>query len=78
MCQECGCQNHSDAVVLKVEGMTCGHCKAAVEKAVNALSGVSSVQANLDNGTVTVNFDSDVVRLDVIKQSITDAGYQVV
>lgn len=77
MCQECGCHNESDAVVLRVQGMTCGHCTAAVEKAVNALPGVSSASAELKEGTVTVNFDSAVVGLDAIKNAIVDAGYQV-
>jgi copper chaperone len=77
MCQECGCHNHSDAVVLKVEGMTCGHCTNAVEKAVNSLPGVSSSSADLKEGTITINFDSHVVGLDAIKKAIVDTGYQV-
>jgi copper chaperone CopZ len=31
--------------IMKIEGMTCGHCQARVEKALNAISGVT---ANVD------------------------------
>ena len=77
MCQGCGCHNESDEVVLKVEGMTCGHCTSAVEKAVHALPGVSVAHAELNDSTVAVKFDSSVIGLDAIKKSIVDAGYQV-
>lgn len=77
MCQDCGCHNESDEVVLKVEGMTCGHCTSAVEKAVQALPGVSVAHVHLDEGTVAVKFDSSVIGLDAIKKSIVEAGYQV-
>jgi len=77
MCQGCGCHNESDHVVLKVEGMTCGHCTSAVEKAVHALPGVSEVKADVSEGTVFVKFDSAVVGLDPIKEAITEAGYTV-
>ncbi|MEL7566974.1 MAG: copper ion binding protein [Dehalobacterium sp.] len=77
MCEECGCQSGIDTVVLRVEGMTCGHCKNAVEKAVKAIPGVSSAEVTLDDKTVTVNFDTHVVGLDAIKKAIVDAGYEV-
>ena len=39
--------------VLKVEGMMCNHCKAAVEKALNAVEGVSAAEVNLEEKTAT-------------------------
>lgn len=77
MCQGCGCQSGIDTVVLKVEGMTCGHCKNAVEKAVKAIPGVSSAEVTLEDNTVTINFDTHVVGLEAIKNAIVEAGYQV-
>jgi copper chaperone len=64
-------------VTLNVKGMSCGHCVKAVEGSVGALSGVDSVKANLDAGTVAVEFDSAVVTLDKIKETIDDQGYDV-
>jgi copper chaperone len=62
---------------LKVEGMSCGHCVAAVEKAVNGLSGIKMVNVDLTAKTVTVDFDNQVVNLENIKEVIEDQGYDV-
>lgn len=62
--------------VLKVEGMSCGHCVNAVETSVGELNGVSSVKVDLVNKEVTVEFN-DEVTLDQIKETIEDQGYDV-
>lgn len=41
--------------ILNVEGMSCGHCKSAVESALNNIDGVTSADVNLENGQVSVN-----------------------
>lgn len=63
--------------VLKVEGMSCGHCKARVEKAINALSGVVSATVDLEAKEVTVNMSTDIGEQTLIN-AITDAGYEVI
>lgn len=65
-------------VTLKVEGMTCGHCKMAVEKALKSLSGVSQAEVNLAAKEVVVSYDAGQVELSAIKAAIEDAGYDVV
>ncbi len=35
-------------IVIKIEGMSCGHCKAAVEKALEEVAGVTSAVVNLE------------------------------
>lgn len=64
--------------ILLVEGMSCGHCKNAVEKAVRALAGVASAEVNLAEKTLTVEFDTDKVTLDKIKEAVDEEGYTVV
>ena len=64
-------------VKLTVEGMSCGHCLAAVNKAVGALQGVSNVEVSLQKKLATVDFDPEVVTIDVIKEAIEDQGYDV-
>ena len=44
----------SDAAQLRVDGMTCGACSAAVEKALRAAPGVLSASVNLMAGTAQV------------------------
>ena len=63
---------------LKVTGMSCGHCKGAVEEAVSALAGVESVEVDLDSELVKVEFEAATVELAEIEQAIAQAGpYQV-
>ena len=61
---------------LKVEGMSCSHCEQSVKTAVSAIHGVTDVQVNLDEKTVTVIHDENV-SLDAIKNEIEDQGYDV-
>lgn len=61
--------------VLTVEGMSCGHCSASVEKALNAIDGVSA-KVDLEAKTASVTHP-DTVTLDALKTAVTEAGYSV-
>ncbi|ACT03934.1 copper ion binding protein [Paenibacillus sp. JDR-2] len=63
-------------VTLKVEGMSCGHCVSAVEKAVTGAGASGSV--DLAAGKVTVQYDENKVSINAIKEAIEDQGYDVV
>ncbi|MDT9027373.1 MULTISPECIES: copper chaperone CopZ [Rossellomorea] len=63
---------------LTVEGMSCGHCVKAIEGSVAKLDGVKSVQVSLEEKKVEVEFDDSQVKLDDIKETIDDQGYDVV
>lgn len=39
-------------LIFKVQGMTCGHCVAAVTRALQALDTAAQVQVDLANGEV--------------------------
>ncbi|PZI89937.1 copper chaperone CopZ [Staphylococcus aureus] len=62
--------------ILNVEGMSCGHCKSAVESALNNIDGVTSAEVNLENGQVSVQYDD--VAVSQMKDAIEDQGYDVV
>ncbi|MGN1004233.1 MAG: heavy metal translocating P-type ATPase [Oscillospiraceae bacterium] len=57
-----------------IEGMMCPHCQAHVDKALNALPGVTAT-VDLESKTATVTGD---VSDEAIKAAISEAGYQVV
>lgn len=79
MCKTCGCHGGNlQKQVLNVEGMSCNHCKNAVEKAVLGLPGVLSATVDLAAKTLTVEFDAGKSTLDSIKEAVDEAGYQVV
>lgn len=62
--------------VLRVEGMSCGHCVNAIEGALKNMN----VQATVDlaGKTVTVEYDENHVSIEKIKEAIEDQGYDVV
>ncbi len=63
--------------VLKVNGMTCQHCKRAVEGALQDLPGVTKAVVDLDKGEVTVDFSQSVAQ-DALAAAIDEAGYELV
>lgn len=78
MCKNCGCHGGKpEKHILTVTGMTCGHCKAAVEKAVRALPGVLAAEVDLDAKTLTVDMDGAKSSLDDVKRAVDEAGYKV-
>jgi len=58
-----------------VEGMSCEHCKKAVEEAVKSLSGVLAAEVDLGTKTLTVEFNSDGEMLTKIKEAVDEEGY---
>ena len=61
--------------LLTIEGMSCGHCSARVEKVLNALEGVSAT-VDLAAKTASVTHP-DTVSVDALKNAVIDAGYSV-
>ncbi|UOB20804.1 cation transporter [Macrococcus armenti] len=62
--------------VVEVKGMTCGHCKSAVEGAAKEVAGVSEAAADIEQGIAIITHDESV-NIDDVKQSIEDQGYDV-
>ncbi|MEB3749282.1 Copper chaperone CopZ [Geobacillus icigianus] len=64
-------------ITLQVQGMTCGHCQAAVTNALQALDGVSRVEVHLQEGTVDVEYDETKISVEKLKEAIEEQGYDV-
>ncbi len=60
-------------IKLKVDGMSCEHCKAAVEKAIQDVLGVEGVEVSLDEGFVVVRGAADA---DDLVEAVKEAGYE--
>lgn len=67
-----------ERTVLRVDGMSCEHCVKAIKNAVGKLSGVASVEVDLNAKTVTVEHDPAQSPVEKIKLEIEDQGYDVV
>ena len=58
-----------------VTGMTCSACSAHVEKSVKKLDGVKSVNVNLLQNNMHVDFDETAVSVDDIINAVVSGGY---
>ena len=58
-----------------VTGMTCSACSAHVEKAVRGLQGVSGVNVNLLQNSMTVEYDQNALTGAQIIGAVQKAGY---
>jgi len=65
----------TDATI-KVAGMSCQHCVMRVQKAIEALKGITDLDVEI--GTVKLKFDEKAVRQEDIEKAITQAGYKVI
>ena len=58
-----------------IEGMMCNHCTAHVQKALEALDGVESVEVSLEDKKAVLTLKNDVDNA-VIMNAVKDAGYE--
>lgn len=63
-------------IVLKVEGMSCGHCVSAIEKALKDIGADGTV--DLEASRVEVRYDEAILDLNAIKEAIENQGYDVI
>jgi len=63
---------------LKVAGMVCAACTAAIEKALRNLDGVQSAFVNLGTETASVEYNPEKLSLNDLEKAVQDAGYDVI
>ena len=61
---------------ITIEGMMCGHCEAAVKKALEVLPQVSGAVVSHEKGTAVVTLNAEVAD-DVLKKAVEDKDYKV-
>lgn len=57
---------------LKIEGMSCTHCSAAVERALKGVAGVTEAKVDLQGGRASVQGSASVADL---VAAVTEEGY---
>jgi len=62
--------------IFTVEGMTCGHCIAAVTEEITEIDGVTDVVVDLPTGAVTVTSAEPLDEAHV-RAAVEEAGYQL-
>lgn len=63
--------------IVKVEGMSCNHCKASVEKALNSLNGVSEAKVDLKKKIAVVSLEGEVEDK-ALMEAVNNAGYEAI
>jgi copper chaperone len=61
---------------IKVKGMSCSHCVAAMTKAMTSLAGVSNVQVDLASGRVSYDSAAPIPRAD-LDRVVKAAGFEL-
>lgn len=64
-----------EQLALQIDGMSCGHCIARVQKALARLDGVHVDRVEI--GTARVAYDPERVSPRRIREAVEDAGYEV-
>ncbi|HEB97706.1 MAG TPA: heavy metal-binding protein [Sedimenticola thiotaurini] len=63
----------ASTIQLDISGMTCNHCVARTQKALEGVSGVESVQVSLEPGGAVVQGSADA---DALIAAVREAGYE--
>ena len=73
-CTECACCDAAAGTTFRVEGMTCSHCAASVERAIRSVAGVSDVRVSVPDkhAVVSGQFDEETVR-----KAVESVGFKV-
>ena len=66
-----------NTVALRIQGMTCGHCVAAVERALHATPGVTGVSVHVGHADFDVAaWENRTTVLAAAVEAIGSAGYE--
>ncbi len=66
--------NINDMITLKIEGMTCSHCTAMVQKQLSGLQGVENVTVDLASGEAKVEGAPD---MNAVRETIEELGFRL-
>ncbi len=64
----------SGKLELTVQGMMCQHCKNTVEKSIRAPDGIVEANVDLEGRRLDVDFDSELVSEDRIRETVEKGG----
>ena len=64
----------TQTLVLKVQGMSCGHCVKAVDEALRSVPGVQSAEVSVGSANVVAD---DSVQREALVAALDEAGYDV-
>ena len=63
---------------IAILGMMCAGCAANVERKLNSLEGIASASVNLPGRTALIEFDTERITLEQMKEALSGIGYDMV
>lgn len=70
-------ENETMEKTMKINGMMCGHCEAAVKKALEALPEVKEAVVSHEEGSAVVHLQAEIAD-DVLRKTVEELDYEVV
>jgi copper chaperone CopZ len=67
----------AESLNLTVRGMTCANCARSLERKLAGTPGVTKVVVELQGERALVEYDSDLVKPDVLLNAVRALGYEV-
>lgn len=67
----------AETLNLTVNGMTCANCARSVERKLAATRGVTKASVDLEATRAIVEYDSDLVKPEVLANAVRSLGYEV-
>ncbi len=71
-------KDEREKIIIKIGGMTCASCSAAVEKALNKTDGVYQANVNIASEKGTVEYDPTVLDRKDFEEIVKNTGYEVI
>ena len=63
-------------IELKIKGMHCTGCSTRLEKVLNNQEGVEKAEVSFEEGKAEIKYDENQIKLEEIKETIEDAGFE--
>jgi copper chaperone CopZ len=67
----------AESLNLTVKGMTCANCARSVERKLSSTPGVTKAVVELQGERAYVEYDSDMVKPETVKNAVRELGYDV-
>jgi copper chaperone CopZ len=64
--------------VIRIEGMHCHRCEAAIRKALQREDGVHEVEVDFNSHQASVLYDRSAVSIGQLMEAVREAGYKAV
>lgn len=63
-------------IILKIDGITCGHCVESLTEGLSSLEGVQNVEVSLEQGQASIEYDEGQIGMEDLRARVSEIGYR--